>query len=523
MQRRRRGQVSKLSIMMGAMFISCGITHLGHLATSHAIVDTYATTLSSTLWIQVIFDIATAIIAIIFLSLRKSYGIVIDGPNALVETKDKLKIKNEQLQALYQIISTVDETLNLEEITQNVLVKSSKILGMNEGAIYLIRKTKDNNIDSKIVLWLAAKIENTFSFPKEVSIHSSNSDFTTNFSPLNPNNEPNLSNIFSNVIASGKIFLAENKLEIQRAGLVIPNSESLVLLPLRKHELVGLFLLYDIKPRTFIKEEIAFLEAIGSQIGNAIEKATLYMNVLESKHEAEVLADLQKEFINIASHEMRTPVQSLLGYAELLKKHPEKNEMITDSILRNAQRLQRLTNDILDVSRIESKSLKLHKERFNLSEVISTTIFDIKSQLKNGFIKILFEPQLDYYIEADKARLIQVVSNLLINAIKFTKAGAISIDIEKKGSSGSNDDADNIIVSIKDSGNGISLEILPRLFAKFATKSEKGGTGLGLFISKGIVEAHGGKIWAQNNSDGIGATFAFSLPIRKEVITRNIT
>ncbi len=116
----------------------------------------------------------------------------------------------------------------------------------------------------------------------------------------------------------------ENKSKLQRLAISIPDSESLIIVPLRKNELVGLFLLFDSKPRTFIKEEIAFLEAIGSQIGNSIEKATLYMNALESKHQAELLSDLQKDFINIASHEMRTPVQSLLGYTHLLKTHPEK-------------------------------------------------------------------------------------------------------------------------------------------------------------------------------------------------------
>ncbi len=211
---------------------------------------------------------------------------------------------------------------------------------------------------------------------------------------------------------------------------------------------------------------------------------------------------------------MRTPVQSLLGYTHLLKTHPEKKEMITDSLLRNAQRLQRLTEDILDVSRIESKSLKLNKEKVNLTDIVSTAIQDVQSLIKNdnGNARIMFEPRYAAIVEADKGRLTQVITNLLINAIKFTKGGTININITKRL------DADIAIISVKDSGMGIAQEMLPRLFNKFATKSETGGTGLGLFISKSIVEAHGGKMWAQNNEDGKGSTFVFSLPIKKEII-----
>src|SRR5215208_1479440 len=180
---------------------------------------------------------------------------------------------------------------------------------------------------------------------------------------------------------------------------------------------------------------------------------------------------------------------------------------------RNAKRLQQLTEDILDVSKIETQSLKLKKEHFNLNDVISNAVRDYTKHIEKGSsnsnLKLFYKPAADdmlsVVIEADKARLAQVISNLLSNAVKFTKEGTIFISIEKKDN--------HILVSVKDSGTGIDPEILPRLFTKFATKSFE-GTGLGLFISKSIIEAHGGKIWAENNSDGKkGATFTFSLPI----------
>jgi signal transduction histidine kinase len=188
-----------------------------------------------------------------------------------------------------------------------------------------------------------------------------------------------------------------------------------------------------------------------------------------------------------------------------------ENEQIA-LIIRNAKRLERLASDILDVSKIESQSLKLNKERFNINNVLYDTIQDIRNRLANdngldSSVKVYYEPK-DIIVEADKGRITQVVSNLLNNAIKFTEEGVISVGAERKG--------DQLVVSVRDTGQGIASEISPRLFSKFATKSET-GTGLGLFISKSIVEAHGGRIWAENNSNGKGATFSFSIPLTIEL------
>ncbi len=221
---------------------------------------------------------------------------------------------------------------------------------------------------------------------------------------------------------------------------------------------------------------------------------------------------MQQEFINIASHEMKTPTQAILGYSKLIQRHPEKREVMMEAIARNATRLQRLTNDILDVTRIETQSLKLNMERVNLNGLMSDIMEDYRNEIEksNKDVKLLHEPQdQTIELEVDKNRLTQVISNLLSNAIKFTKKGIIRVTEEVKDS--------KALVSIKDTGQGIDLEIFPRLFLKFAAKSET-GTGLGLFISKSIVEAHGGKIWAENNdsSDGKkGATFTFSIPLSK--------
>lgn len=228
---------------------------------------------------------------------------------------------------------------------------------------------------------------------------------------------------------------------------------------------------------------------------------------------------MQKEFINIAAHELRTPIQPILGLAEVVSskiKEDEQLSQLLDVINRNAKRLQRLTEDILDVTRIESNLLKLHKTLFDLNDTIKNIIADYEREeqrTKNcRKIRLSSSDHLDksITIEGDKGRITQVVSNLLNNAIKFTdKGGEISLKIEK--------DAQQVIVSVKDNGQGINPEIYARLFTKFATNSSV-GTGLGLYISKSIVEAHGGKMWAKNNRNGRGATFSFVLPMIAEII-----
>jgi two-component system, OmpR family, sensor histidine kinase VicK len=279
-----------------------------------------------------------------------------------------------------------------------------------------------------------------------------------------------------------------------------------------------------------------FIEAIGlSTYSNSVagvlsyvaifenlwRQSELYQQVKKSNEQLKVHGRMQREFIDIAAHELRTPIQPILGLTQVLSsriKNTEKAELLK-IVIRNAKRLQHLTEDILDVTRIESNSLVLNKEQFNLNEVISNALNDAIaytlyfSGKKKENIRLTYEPHgKNMIVEGDKTRISQVISNLLNNAAKFTpeEEGIISVILEEN-----KNNPKEVIVKIKDTGIGIDSEIMPRLFTKFATKSEK-GTGLGLYISKSIVEAHGGRIWAENNTDGEkGAKFAFSLPLIK--------
>jgi signal transduction histidine kinase len=288
-------------------------------------------------------------------------------------------------------------------------------------------------------------------------------------------------------------------------------------------------------------DELSFLiESFNSMVAsikNYIKKQNELQKEIEKANEELKYKDqLKDEFINVAAHELRNPIQPILGLSELLRTKEienikrsreidiEKIENILDIIIRNSKRLMQLEEDILDVARIETGNLILKKETINLNEMITEILREYEQKMiqnkKN--LKLFYESHNNDEIiiaAGDRNRLIQVVSNLLNNGIKFTNEGNITIIVERKKDNSNNNN--EIVVSIKDTGTGVDQQILPKLFTKFATKSTaEGGTGLGLFISKTIIEKHGGRIWAMNNAttingDGKGATFAFSLPITK--------
>ncbi|MFL6319153.1 MAG: ATP-binding protein [Nitrososphaeraceae archaeon] len=296
--------------------------------------------------------------------------------------------------------------------------------------------------------------------------------------------------------------------------------------------------MYIVDGERFLRAEVKelqaenFSEAIGRAVYSNSKRSVesfksifeLFWNERTLNEELKRADKMQKEFINIASHELRTPTQAILSYSELLQKHPERKEEMIQALSRNAGRLQRLTDDILDVTRIESETLMLKIEPLNIGDLISSIVEDYRNQIEknNDNVELYhYKPENNddsIIVEADRARLIQVISNLLDNAVKFTnkqynKRGSIYVNVEKKNKNGNK--KQEVIVAIKDNGTGIDPEIMPRLFTRFATKSET-GTGLGLFISKSIIEVHSGRIWAENNTDGDGATFTFSLPIGQQ-------
>jgi signal transduction histidine kinase len=269
-----------------------------------------------------------------------------------------------------------------------------------------------------------------------------------------------------------------------------------------------------------IRSRTSQLKEINNSLGEINRRLAV------ANKQLEIHDKMQKEFINVAAHELRTPIMPILGEAQYIERQfmaskplvTVDNEQV-ESIMRNARRLVRLASDILDVTRIESKSLQLNKEPFDLDQVIRSVLEDTKNALRadeerSNQVQLQYNSIGPIPVYADKGRIYQVIYNLLANSVKFTQEGYIRVAVDVN--------SNNIVVSVTDTGKGIDSDIMTRLFTKFSTKSET-GTGLGLFICKSIIEAHGGKIWAKNNFDGKGSTFSFKLACDTNDTTRSLS
>jgi signal transduction histidine kinase len=274
-----------------------------------------------------------------------------------------------------------------------------------------------------------------------------------------------------------------------------------------------------------LKDASYFINVIGLALSSIQYNTRLRENneLLNQQYQKVKESEKMKdEFINVAAHELRTPIQPILGLTDIMySKIKDGSQLeLLDIIIRNAKRLKRLTDNLLDVTKIESQSLMLNKEKFNLNILISEVLKDYVNKQKNPQqVKIVYDFKYkdDIIIEADRDRLSQVIHNLLDNALKFTitqNQQMIFVIIDKKKDS-KEEEEEEVIVSVKDTGEGISKDILLKMFSKFTTSDSSTGTGLGLYICKNIVEAHGGRIWAENNLDEEGAIFSFTLPIAK--------
>ena len=296
----------------------------------------------------------------------------------------------------------------------------------------------------------------------------------------------------------------------------------------------GLYIIDSIK---FLRVELvkpeaeSFLDAIGFAIySNNKRSADLYRWMFELLWNERVINleskkanRMQKEFMNVAAHELRTPIQPIVGLAHLLRYEKEymkgKEQESLDVIIRNAERLQRLAENILDASRIESQRLTLRKVRFELNDLLFSIVQNYYKEGTNSAssgkdVSVLYEPPNEnIVVEADKERISQVVRNIIGNALEFTSEGTVLVTLRKERQQ-ENEGRQIAVVTVTDSGCGIDPAIVPRIFEKFVTRSDK-GTGLGLFVSKSIIQAHEGRIWVQNNTEGEkGTTFCFTLPCK---------
>ena len=382
------------------------------------------------------------------------------------------------------------------------------------GAVRLLKKASLRGLKVRILTPFDEKVEKIM---KEELGADDNSNASTNGNRVNHDKDKQKQDDDLNNVNKLRIRFIQPQLQTKVSILVVDRKYSLVA-ELKDDskdtsvEAIGLTSYSNSK--STVSSYVSILDSLWAQLD-------LYEQVKESNKQQEILIKklqlhdtLQKEFINVAAHELRTPVQPILGLTDILENkngNIEQYKEIISVIGRNARRLKHLTEDILDVSRIDGNSLELRSEVFDLVSIINDLLDDYRKD-QAGLVnrsEISFECNVENaLVRGDRQRIGQVIQNLLNNALNFTTDGLITISVSKKTL---NTNTNEWIIVVKDTGKGIDLEIISRLFTKFATKSLH-GIGLGLYISKSIIEAHGGRIWAVNNTNEKGATFGFSVP-----------
>lgn len=283
-----------------------------------------------------------------------------------------------------------------------------------------------------------------------------------------------------------------------------------ILLPLVvRGKTTGLAFIFSDRSDAYSPDEVFLFSMLAHQLAVTLENARLFQ-------EMSALDRMKSEFIAIASHELRTPLHNIRGFVKLLMDGKVQDAGTQREFLsivdEQSAHLTRLVNDILDVSRIDAGRMQMGKETLPVDELVQGTVAQFRNAAEEKAITIepILPPDLPT-VEGDRERLGQVLTNLVSNAIKFSPAHtAITVRARVDG--------DELIIDVRDQGIGIPEEALPRLFERFyqvgnsATRTE-GGSGLGLYISKKIVEAHGGRIWVESKV-GQGSTFSFALPLK---------
>ncbi len=434
----------------------------------------------------------------IFASIGNELGVAIEN----VRLFDELKRHDEKLDALYAIESVVSQSLDIKEIFNVALSKAIEATDTEAGTLYSLKgdflhleavaglspEFKEKALIRKIgegIPGIAAKLKK----PITVDI----SQFPSY--PLLP--------------------------YVKKEGLV-----SFIGAPLTsKGKVVGALSLGTKKKRIFTRDDLDLMLSIGNVIGIAVENAGLYKDSMENLQklqkayeELQTLDKMKDEFISNVSHELKTPLISIKGYGELL--HDEKIGALSDeqkqslqAIIRNADRLTRLINSILFLSKLHAGKFEFRFEALDLDEIVKICVSDFKNALDKK--KLLFEKDIPAIsrIRGDRDRIMEVISNILDNAIKFTPPGGI---ISLKAW----DEGEFVHLTLTDTGVGIPADVIPKLFSRFyqidsSTARKYRGTGLGLYLTKNIVEAFGGRIWIESEV-GKGTTVHILMKIAKE-------
>ncbi len=420
----------------------------------------------------------------------KLFGIILD----ITERKraeDELLKRNRDLSILYSTVSIATEYKNIDDILGYVLTELLDYQGSEAGGIYLIDEGSD-----EIVL----------------HAHKGLSDELLEKVRRVPLNEPTV----IAAMTSKDVFIkepcrSEEIIELEKEHGI---GKVMTIKLKARDEVIGFVNVTLPAEYKISKEDALVLESVGKQVGIVIENLRLFNETERSYEELKSLDTMKDEFLSNVSHELKTPLVSIGGYSEVLSAGTlgelnERQKKAADAIIRNADRLERLINSILYLSIEESGKMKYTFKHLQIADVIKQSVLDMLPQIKTNNLRIKKQvPDNLSLIKGDEERLIQIMSNLIDNAIKFTPSGEITIS--------AHEDDDKLHIAVSDTGIGIPQEETNNLFKRFyqvdaSTTRKYGGTGLGLYISKLIAEAHNGKIWAESEN-GVGTTIHVTLP-----------
>lgn len=291
----------------------------------------------------------------------------------------------------------------------------------------------------------------------------------------------------------------------------------------RNETIGGLVINSDKSPEQFLQYQKDLIDRLVGVIGIALDNALLYQKIQDANEKLKQLDKLKDEFVSLASHELRTPMTIIKSYTWMLLQGKvggidEKQKEYLGRVYSSTERLINLVNDMLNISRIESGRIKIAPVATDMVKLLGDIVTDLNTRAQELGIHLLYQPSANIpIIQADAERIKQVVINLIGNSFKFTlKDGTITVKLFEKD--------ECLVTQISDNGKGISAEDIPKLFQKFnmvgqnyMTKQNSQGTGLGLYLSKQLIELHGGKIWAESPGEGKGSTFSFALPIKQTI------
>lgn len=437
-----------------------------------------------------------------YIDLLDSIGSQIGGAVENAMLYGELERHHRMLNTLYSIESVVSRSLNLEEIFNTALLKALEVTDTEAGTLY--------SVDGDI-LRLEACEGLCPEFKKKAVIRTMGEGIPGMVAQLKKAISMDISEFPSPPLLP----------YMTKEGLV-----SFIGTPLlSKGKVVGALALGTKKKQEFSQDDLDLLFSIGNVIGIAVENAQLYSRSKENLEklqkayeELQTLDKMKDEFISNVSHELKTPLISIKGYGELLYDEKlggrlDEQKKSLEAIIRNADRLTRLINSILFITRIQAGKIELRFEPIEVDGIVKICLEDLKNPMDRKRINFEKEVSGVSRLRGDKDRFVEVISNLLDNAIKFTRVdGKIAIKAWDEG--------EFVHITVSDNGIGIPENIIPKLFTRFyqvdaSTSRKYGGTGLGLYITKTIVDASGGKIWIESEF-GKGTTVHLLIPAAKE-------